>query len=727
MFRHIENSNYAVLVVSSDVDFVSLVSSHLDPDTYTVLTSANGMEALSILTYRIPHVIITEMDIPEISGIEFIRRLKKGVKTRFIPCILVGPPDDMSSKIEAIDAGVDSYITTPVNGDELRVLVKTKISQADDLYLMTISDDLTRLATRKEFTYRFNYHVDNGAHDILSLVIIDIDYFKSVNDDYGHQVGDIVLISLADMLRDMEGDSFFPARFGGEEFVILLPGLNSSEAKKIAEQLRGTFERMEFKSQTGENSFNVTFSAGIAEYPAMADNMSGLLARADQALYAAKNDGRNRSYVFSPIMARNDRFWEYIKSTRGGRGTLITFPYNESTTGFPFLPFVIEELLINDHPVTSIGIFSLEAAPIYDPFTIRGIRNYLYDIESLSFFLTRIFDAHFPYERYIAVSDIYSYTITTLFPFPTNVSQNRERFYNLCKELALDIYLGMNNYPVDIVFANQVMDFDRSSAHLMLKSIEDAGIKTFRIFGKGDDFSSFSDGFTTALEKKENKRINDYIMIRTVFSLFSGKSAYLYISNHNYTTRNDYGDLLMHKAFSDISNGSYFIEQLASMSEPEHTIPLLFNHPPTISIDETLDLLIRFFPEKEVILLLDEQILEKITIEQLAHLEKTLPKNITFGLNNCFIGSQIMRVLSVINISLIVLSESITRNIHFFKDRIKIINGLKMFADQLSIPLCARNIINEEEYQLIRDLKIEFCTGPYPEQIIKKMQSSRFT
>src|SRR6056297_729066 len=368
MLSHVENTNYVVLVVSSNDDFVSLVSSHLDAEAYTVLTTANGMEALSILTYRIPNVIITEMDIPEFSGIEFIRRLKKGVKTRFIPCILVGPPDDISSKIKAIDAGVDSYITTPVNGDELRVLVKTKIAQASDLYLMTISDDLTRLATRKEFTYRFNYQVDNGLHDILSLIIIDIDYFKSVNDDYGHQVGDIVLISLADMLREMESDSFFPARFGGEEFVVLLPGFNSAEAKKVAEQLRGTFERTELKSQTGENSFNVTFSAGIAEYPAMADNMSGLLARADQALYVAKNDGRNRSYVFSPIMARNDRFWEYIKSTKGGRGTFITFPYNESITGFPYLPFVMEEILTNEHPVASLGIFSLSASPMYDPF-----------------------------------------------------------------------------------------------------------------------------------------------------------------------------------------------------------------------------------------------------------------------------------------------------------------------------------------------------------------------
>ena len=459
----------------------------------------------------------------------------------------------------------------------------------------------------------------------------------------------------------------------------------------------------------------------------MAENMSGLLARADQALYAAKNDGRNRSYVFSPIMARNDRFWEYIKSTRGGRGTLITFPYNESTTGFPFLPFVIEELLINDHPITSVGTFSVQAAPIYEPFTIRGIRNYLYDIESLSFFLKRIFDTHFPYERYLAVSDIYSHSITTLFPFPTNVSQNRDRFFNLCRELALDIYLSMNNYSVDIVFANHVMEFDRSSAHLMLKSIGDASKKTFRIFGKIDEFSSFSDGFTKALKQKDNKRVNDFIVIRTVFSLFSGKSAYLYISNHHYTTRNDYGDLLMHKAFDNINNGTFFTEHIASIMEPEETIPLLFYHPPSVPIEDTVDLLIRFFPEKEIILLLDEQILDTVTIEQLANAEKKLPKNISFGLNNCFIGSQIMQVLSVINISLVVLSESITRNIHFFKERIKIINGLKMFADQLGIPLCARNIINEEEFQLIRDLKIEFCTGPYPEQIIKKMHTSPLT
>ena len=723
--HHTENHHHLVLVVSPNDEIIESIVSILDPETYTVITAKNGMEALSIITYRMPHVIITEIDTPVISGFEFIRRLKKGVKTRFIPSILIGPADDISSKIEAIDAGADSYITLPVNADELRVLVKSKITQSSDLYMMTISDDLTRLPTRKEFIRRFNLLMDEGVHDLVSLIIIDIDYFKSVNDDYGHQVGDMVLITLADLLRDMESNMFLPARFGGEEFVILLPGTGVTEARDIADQLRNSFELIDFQTGNGESSFNVTFSGGVAEYPAMADNLSGLLARADQALYAAKNDGRNRCYVFSPIMARNDRFWEYIKSTKGGRGTFITFPYNESITGLPYLPFVMEEILTNEHPVASLGIFSLNTSPMYDPFVNRGIRNHLYDIESLSFFLPKIFDAHFPYERYMAISDLYSFNITVLFPFPTDVSQNRERFYNLCRELALDIYLYMNNYPVDIVFANHVMEFDRSSPRRVLEYIKQAEKKTYRIFGKKDDFSSFTSAFVKILHKKNKSEIDDYLSIRPVYSIGDGKQAYHFITNHHYTTRNDYGDLMVSEAFLERDHMLFFNEYLSKQIPSDSGIPLLYNHPPRMSINEMTGLLSENLPGREIILMLDESMLEAMAIEEINEIEVSLPDGISLGINNCYIGSQLLQLLSIVNIKLVFLSESITRNIHFFKERIKIINGLKMFADQLGIPLCARNIILEEEFQLVRDLKIDYCTGPYPRQVLKKIHRSR--
>jgi len=723
--HHTENHQHLVLVVSPNDAIIGSILSILDQGTYTVITAKNGMEALSIVTYRMPHVIITEIDIPVISGFEFIRRLKKGVKTRFIPCILVGPADDISSKIEAIDAGADSYVTLPVNSDELRVLVKSKITQSSDLYMMTISDDLTRLPTRKEFIRRFNLQVDEGFHDTVSLVIIDIDYFKSVNDDYGHQVGDMVLITLADLLHDMECATFFPARFGGEEFVILLPGIDAAGARDMADQLRTSFELIDFQTGTGENSFNVTFSGGVAEYPTMAENLSGLMARADQALYAAKNDGRNRCYVFSPIMARNDRFWEYIKSTKGGRGTFISFPYNESVTGFPYLPFVMEEILTNEHPVASLGIFSLNAAPMYDPFVNRGIRNYLYDIESLAFFLPKIFDAHFPYERYVAVSDLYSFSITVLFPFPTNVSQNRDQFYNLCRELALDIYLYMNNYPVDIVFANHAMEFDRSSPRRILEEINHVADKKYRIFGKKDDFSSFSSEFVKILHNKKQSEINNYLSIRPVLSIQEGSQVYNFITNHHYTTRNDYGDLMVSEAFGEKDNMFFFNEFLLQHIPSDSKKPLLYNHPPRMAVSEMISLLSDNLPGREIILMLDECMLESMNVEDILDIERSLPGNISLGINNCYIGSQLLQLLSVITLKLVFLSESITRNIHLFKERIKIINGLKMFADQLGIPLCARNIILEEEFQLVRDLKIDYCTGPYAEQVLKKMHRSR--
>ena len=120
------------------------------------------------------------------------------------------------------------------------------------------------------------------------------------------------------------------------------------------------------------------FSAGIAEYPAMASTISELLSRADQALYAAKNDGRARTYIFRPIMARNDRFWEYLKTRKG---TFFEPPFNEPVSKLPYLPQTLEQIINLDYEVRSIGVLIIRIQPLFDLRSLRGQRN----IDSVSY------------------------------------------------------------------------------------------------------------------------------------------------------------------------------------------------------------------------------------------------------------------------------------------------------------------------------------------------------
>ena len=146
----------------------------------------------------------------------------------------------------------------------------------------------------------------------ISLAIIDLDFFKQVNDIHGHQTGDLVLMELAGILKKHSDHNIFPTRFGGEEFVILFIDIQAQEAKIKTDRIREDFHSIKFTG-AANRSFHVTFSAGISEYPSFGNNISVLLSRADQALYSAKKDGRGRTYIFNPVMARNDRFWEYLK------------------------------------------------------------------------------------------------------------------------------------------------------------------------------------------------------------------------------------------------------------------------------------------------------------------------------------------------------------------------------------------------------------------------------
>lgn len=157
-------------------------------------------------------------------------------------------------------------------------------------------DSLTKLYTRGHFSQRFEMEIRRAKNyaNPLSLLLFDIDHFKRINDTYGHPAGDLILMKLGEILRQSVRSSDMAARFGGEEFVVMITSANKKQAFTFADNLRKTVEATEFRIPGRESPLKVTVSGGVATHPMDGDSTSDLLGVADKALYQAKQTGRNR-------------------------------------------------------------------------------------------------------------------------------------------------------------------------------------------------------------------------------------------------------------------------------------------------------------------------------------------------------------------------------------------------------------------------------------------------
>ena len=214
-----EGSSNTVLIVVNDEELIAQVTGALSDYGFYFITAKSVIEALSNITYKLPDIIISEVDLPEISGFDLLRKIRRGIKTRLIPFIFLSSSHDTVNRIEAYQIGADAYLIKPLVPEELRALTVTKLRQLNEFYQLSVTDELTSLYNRREFVKRFNAEINNPDIAKISLGLLDVDFFKKVNDLHGHQMGDTVLMTLADVLKQESSASMFPARFGGEEGV----------------------------------------------------------------------------------------------------------------------------------------------------------------------------------------------------------------------------------------------------------------------------------------------------------------------------------------------------------------------------------------------------------------------------------------------------------------------------------------------------------------------------
>ena len=304
-----------ILVVDDNQDNIEIIATRLRYRGYDMLEAMDGKHALELVHADPPDLILLDVMLPDIDGYEISRRIKGDDALPYIPIILVTARDSTQDKVAGLDAGADDYLTKPINFPELEARVRSmlRIKRLQD-ELEQKNRELERLSISDGLTGLFNHrHIHGLLHEEferaertgerVSVAMFDLDHFKSVNDNYGHPAGDRVLEELATILRETAREIDRLGRYGGEEFMAILPETGIEDAAVFVERVRREVARRPFDVGRDE-PLRMTISVGVATYPHPSiDSPETLVKAADDALYAAKAAGRDRVVRFDAMPA----------------------------------------------------------------------------------------------------------------------------------------------------------------------------------------------------------------------------------------------------------------------------------------------------------------------------------------------------------------------------------------------------------------------------------------
>lgn len=290
-----------LLVVDDQTINIQIMHQALS-SSYQVFMATSGRQALEICEANPPDLILLDVEMSGMNGIQVCEKLKANSLTRDIPVIFVTAHSDPEDEAHGLEVGAVDFISKPINPSILRARVKTHLTlkhQADLLRDMARHDGLTGVFNRRHFdeTIGLECRRASRAHTPLALIMLDVDYFKRFNDTYGHQVGDDCLQRVAQGLNALvnrASDVF--ARYGGEEFACVLPGANEVAAMDMAQRMGDAVKKLAIPHAGSDVASTVTISLGIALFDGSAPaSPETLVALADAQLYRAKRMGRARA------------------------------------------------------------------------------------------------------------------------------------------------------------------------------------------------------------------------------------------------------------------------------------------------------------------------------------------------------------------------------------------------------------------------------------------------
>lgn len=284
---------YRILVIDDSRAQAAFMDSTLRKAGMQVLSITDPMTALEAFQQFEPEIIIMDMYMPGCTGTELARVLRQDEKFMGVPIIYLSAEDDINKQLHAMSLGGDDFLVKPINPRHLIATIHNRGRRSRSLNALMVRDSLTGLYNH---THIFNLLSMGMAaaekrQQELCLAMLDIDHFKRINDTHGHPMGDRVLKSLSLFLKQRLRKSDHIGRYGGEEFLIVLPDTTASDGQRILDELRARFS--ELAHPTDHSEIQVTFSCGVASMLPSGDTAKGLSRRADEALYQAKGAGRN--------------------------------------------------------------------------------------------------------------------------------------------------------------------------------------------------------------------------------------------------------------------------------------------------------------------------------------------------------------------------------------------------------------------------------------------------
>jgi len=288
-----------ILIVDDDRSNIVALNHILKP-AYSIHVAINGRAAIGIATQYAPDLILLDIVMPDMDGFEVLSELKREGLLSRIPVIVITSLDSTEDEEAGFSLGAVDYITKPFRAPIVRARVKTHLRMVEyirEIERFGMTDTLTGLPNRRSFDERIGVEWNRAAREKepLSMLMIDVDNFKHYNDRYGHMQGDVLLQTIGEIFKQTvkrAGD--FVARWGGEEFAVLLPNTDHDEAIIVAEQIRANTETAVIAHHDG-TAASVTVSIGVnTEIPSTNKTLNDFIIKADDNLYSAKNSGKNR-------------------------------------------------------------------------------------------------------------------------------------------------------------------------------------------------------------------------------------------------------------------------------------------------------------------------------------------------------------------------------------------------------------------------------------------------
>jgi two-component system cell cycle response regulator len=290
-----------VLIAEDDPVSRRLLQAFLTKWGYDVVVTSDGREAWEELQKKVsPNLVISDWMMPYMDGVELCRKIREMERRDYIYFIILTAKGRKEDIVSGLESGADDYLVKPFDREEMRYRVQIGeriIALEQGIRQMACTDSLTGVLNRRAFMERIEDEIERSYRERapLALILSDIDYFKNVNDKSGHLVGDLVLQRFAEQLAGATRQYDFLGRYGGEEFVVCAPGVETIQARFVAERMRKKVQEMKILPPNFSHPVKITASFGVAclqlESRETVDSLTG---RADEALYQAKKEGRNR-------------------------------------------------------------------------------------------------------------------------------------------------------------------------------------------------------------------------------------------------------------------------------------------------------------------------------------------------------------------------------------------------------------------------------------------------